>query len=179
MKIKSLTIYCSHSNILNHEFYNIAEEIGFFLGRNKISLIYGGGNTGLMGKVSNAALNKGSKVIGIIPEFLKKGENINDKISTIIVVKSMAERKKILFDKGDAFLILPGGSGTIEEATEVISWKFLGLHSNPIIIFNYKNYWKSLFDLYDYAKQLNFSNKNLQSISINIKTLTEFKSLFN
>jgi len=179
MKIKSLTIYCSHSNIIDHEFNNLAEEIGFFLGQNKISIIYGGGNTGLMGRVSNAALNKGSTVIGIIPEFLIERENINYNISKIISVQSMAERKKILFDKGDAFLILPGGSGTIEEAAEVISWKFLGLHSKPIIIFNFNNYWQSLFNLYDNAKKLNFTNKNLQSISKNIKTLTEFKSLFN
>ena len=179
MKIKSLTIYCSHSNNLDQEYYDLAKEIGLFLGKNKISLVYGGGNTGLMREVSNAAMRKGSTVIGIIPEFLIERENINYNISKIISVQSMAERKKILFDKGDAFLILPGGSGTIEEATEVISWKFLGLHSKPIIIFNYKNYWKSLFDLYENAKKLNFTNKNLQSISKNIKTLTEFKSLFN
>ena len=71
MKIKSLTIYCSHSNNLDQQFYNLAEEIGYFLGKNKISLIYGGGNSGLMGKVSNVALKNGSTVIGIIPEFLK------------------------------------------------------------------------------------------------------------
>ena len=179
MKIKSLTIYCSHSINLKQEFYDLAEEIGLFLGKNKISIVYGGGNTGLMGEVSNAALSKGSTVIGIIPEFLKKNENINYSISQIIVVQSMAERKKILFDKGDAFLILPGGSGTIEEATEIISWKFLGLHSKPIIIFNFKNYWQSLFAVYENAKKFNFGNKNLQSISIKVSNLKEFKSLFN
>ena len=178
MNIKSLTIYCSHSNNLNQEFYNLAEEIGFFLGKNDISVIYGGGKSGLMGKISNAALKKGSTVIGIIPEFLKKEENINYNISELIIVKNMAERKKLLFDKGDAFLILPGGSGTIEEATEIISWKFLGIHNKPIIIFNFKNYWQSLFDIYDSAKKLNFGNKNLQTICINVQTLKKFKSLF-
>ena len=179
MKIKSLTIYCSHSNNLDQEYYDLAKEIGLFLGKNKISLVYGGGNTGLMREVSNAAMRKGSTVIGIIPEFLKKNENINYSISKIIVVKTMAERKKLLFDKGNAFLILPGGSGTIEEATEIISWSFLGLHSKPIILFNYKNYWQSLLDLYDVALKLNFGNKDLQSICINISTLKEFKSLIN
>ena len=179
MKIKSLTIYCSSSKNLDQKFYILAEKIGFFLGQKKISIIYGGGNIGLMGKVSNAALKRGSKVIGIIPKFLKKGENINYNISQTIVVQTMSERKKMLFEKGDAFLILPGGSGTIEEATEIISWKILGLHNKPIIIFNYNQYWQSLFDIYDNAKKLNFSNKNLQSISINVNTLTEFKSLFN
>ena len=179
MKIKSLTIYCSSSNNLDQKFLNLAEEIGIFLGQKKISIIYGGGNTGLMGKVSNVALKQGAKVIGIIPDFLKKGENINYNISQTIIVQTMSERKKILFEKGDAFLILPGGSGTIEEATEVISWKILGLHNKPIIIFNFQNYWQSLFDIYENAKKLNFGNRNLQSISINVKTLSEFKSFFN
>jgi hypothetical protein len=132
-----------------------------------------------MGTLSNAALKKGSSVIGVIPEFLKKEENINLNLSQTITVKNMSERKKILFNKGDAFLILPGGSGTIEEATEVISWKFLGIHDKPIIFFNYKKYWQSLFDIYENAYKLNFGNKNLQSISINVKTLTELKSLLN
>ena len=179
MKIKSLTIFCSSSNNLDQKFLNLAEEIGNFLGQKKISIIYGGGNTGLMGKVSNVALKQGGKVIGIIPDFLKKGENINYNISQTIIVQTMSERKKILFEKGDAFLILPGGSGTIEEATEVISWKILGLHNKPIIIFNFQNYWQSLFDIYENAKKLNFGNRNLQSISINVKTLSEFKSFFN
>ena len=179
MKIKSLTIYCSSSNNLDQKFLNLAEEIGNFLGQKKISIIYGGGNTGLMGKVSNVALKQGAKVIGIIPDFLKKGENINYNISQTIIVQTMSERKRILFEKGDAFLILPGGSGTIEEATEVISWKILGLHNKPIIIFNFQNYWQSLFDIYENAKKLNFGNRNLQSISINVKTLSEFKSFFN
>ena len=179
MIIKSLTIYCSSSKNLDQEFFDLAEEIGVFLGKSKISIIYGGGNIGLMGKVSNVAYKNGSEVIGIIPEFLKIEENINYNISQTIIVQNMSDRKKMLFDKGDAFLILPGGSGTIEEATEIISWKLLDLHNKPIIIFNYKDYWKSLFELYQNAKKLNFGNKNLQTISIVIKTLTEFKSLFN
>ena len=179
MKIKSLTIYCSSSNNLDKKFYDLGEKIGVFLGQKKISIVYGGGNTGLMGKVSNTALQHGSKVVGIIPKFLKKAENINYNISKTIVVQTMSERKKILYEKGDAFLILPGGSGTIEEATEIISWKILGLHNKPIIIFNFKNYWKTLFEIYNNAKKLNFGNKNLQSISINVKTLSEFKSYIN
>ncbi len=132
-----------------------------------------------MGIVSNTALKNGSKVVGIIPKFLKKAENINYNISETIIVETMSERKKLLFDKGEAFLILPGGSGTIEEATEIISWKILGLHNKPIIIFNFKNYWKTLFEIYNNAKKLNFGNKYLQSISINVKTLSEFKSFLS
>ena len=102
-----------------------------------------------MGKLSNVALKNGSNVIGVIPEFLKIGENLNLDISKTIIVKTMSQRKKILFEKGDAFLILPGGSGTIEEATEVISWKILGVHKKPIIIFNFENYWNSMIEMYN------------------------------
>jgi len=178
MKIKSLTIYCSSSEKLDQKLYDLSEEIGEFLAQNQIIIIYGGGNIGLMGKLSNAALKKGANVIGIIPEFLKKGENLNQNISQTIVVKTMAERKKILFEKGDAFLILPGGSGTIEEATEVISWKILGIHNKPIIIFNFENYWDPMIAMYNNAKKNKFGNKNLQSVYKIVKSFEEFSLLF-
>ena len=178
MDIKSLTIYCSSSNLLDQKYYNLAEQIGKFLSNKKITIIYGGGNIGLMGKHSNAALKKGSNVIGVIPEFLKIGENLNLDISKIIIVKTMSQRKKILFEKGDAFLILPGGSGTIEEATEVISWKILGVHKKPIIIFNFENYWNSMIEMYNNAKKSKFGDKNLQSVCKIVKTFEEFSLLF-
>ena len=178
MKIKSLTIYCSSSTKLDQKFYNLAKAIGNFLGHKKITIIYGGGNNGLMGKLSNAALKVEANVIGIIPEFLKIGENLNQDISKTIIVKTMAQRKKILFEKGDAFLILPGGSGTIEEATEVISWKILGIHNKPIIIFNFENYWNSMIEMYNNAKKSKFGDKNLQSVCKIVKTFEEFSLLF-
>ena len=178
MDIKSLTIYCSSSDKLDQTFYDLAEKIGFFLGKNQITIIYGGGNVGLMGKLSNSALKNGSNVIGVIPEFLIKEENLNTNISKTIIVKTMSERKKILFEKGDAFLILPGGSGTIEEATEVISWKILGIHNKPIIIFNFENYWNSMIEMYDYAKNNKFGYKNLQSVYKIVKSFEEFSLLF-
>ena len=178
MKIKSLTIYCSSSNSIHKEFYDLTKEIGVFLGNSKITLVYGGGNNGLMGTLSNSALKVGANVIGIIPEFLKKEENLNQDISKTIIVKNMTQRKKILFEKGDAFLILPGGSGTIEEATEVISWKILGIHNKPIIIFNFENYWSSMFEMYNNAKKNKFGDKNLQSVCKTINTFEEFSALF-
>ena len=179
MKIKSLTIYCSSSEKLDQKFYDLSEKIGNFLGQNQINIIYGGGNIGLMGKLSNAALKKGANVLGVIPEFLKKGENLNLNISQTIIVKTMAERKKILYEKGDAFLILPGGSGTIEEATEVISWKILGIHNKPIIIFNFENYWNAMIEMYNNAKKNKFGDKNLQSVYKIVKSFEEFSLLFN
>ena len=179
MDIKSLTIFCSSSDLLNQKYYNLAEQIGEFLGKKKISIIYGGGKVGLMGKISQSAFNSDGKVIGVIPEILVSKEIKNLDITETIVVKDMTERKKKLFELGDAFLILPGGSGTIEEATEVISWSILGIHKKPIIIFNFENYWDPMIEMYNNAKQNKFGNKNLQTLCENVKTFEEFSLLFN
>ena len=179
MDIKSLTIFCSSSDLLNQQYYNLAEQIGEFLGKKKILIIYGGGKVGLMGKISQSAFNSNGKVIGVIPEILVSKEIKNLDITKTIVVKDMTERKKKLFELGDAFLILPGGSGTIEEATEVISWSILGIHKKPIIIFNFENYWDPMIEMYNNAKQNKFGNKNLQTLCENVKTFEEFSLLFN
>ena len=178
MKIKSLTIYCSSSNLLEEKYYNLAKQIGFFLSKKNISIIYGGGKVGMMGKISKSAMNSGGKVIGIIPKFLDSKEIIDKEISQTIIVKNMSERKQKLFKFGDAFLILPGGSGTIEEATEVISWKLLGLHNKNIIIFNFKNFWNPLIKMYKKAESKKFGNKNLQNICLHVSTFKEFTKLF-
>ena len=179
MEIKSLTIYCSSSNLLESKYYNLSNKIAKFLVKRNISIIYGGGKIGMMGVIAKTAMKNNGKVIGIIPKFLNKKEIINYEISKIIITNNMSERKEKLFKQGDAFLILPGGSGTIEEAVEIISWKILGLHNKKIIIFNFQNYWSPLIQMYKNAKIKNFGNKNLQNICEHIKTFKEFKKLFN
>ena len=178
MNLKSLTIFCSSSNLLDQKYYNLAEQIGKFLSNSKISIIYGGGKVGMMGKLSHSAINSGGKVIGIIPKFLSSIEIIDSNITKTIIVKNMSERKKKLFEMGHGFLILPGGSGTIEEATEIISWLILGLHNKPIIIFNFENYWDPMIQMYDNALKNKFGDKNLQSICKTVKTFEEFSLLF-
>ena len=178
MSIKSLTIYCSSSENLDSEYYDLAFNLGKYLAKKSIKIVYGGGNLGLMGTISNTAHNNGGEVIGIITKFLLPKEGLNQNITNTIIVDTMSERKEKLFNMGDAFVILPGGSGTIEEATEVISWKILGLHNKDIIIFNYKGYWDELIKVYQKAKDNKFGNKNLQNICKHINTLKEFKSIF-
>ena len=179
MSIKSLTIYCSSSKKLDKSYYDIGEKIGSYLANKSIRIIYGGGKAGIMGKISESSIKHGGEVIGITPKNLIKKENINHNISKTIIVENMSIRKKKLFNMGDAYLILPGGSGTIEEATEIISWKMLGLHNKDIIIFNYKNFWNPLIKMYDKAKVKNFGNKNLQNICIHIRTIKEFIKYFS
>tara|TARA_Y100000590_G_scaffold346065_1_gene396147 strand:- start:2649 stop:3188 length:540 start_codon:yes stop_codon:yes gene_type:complete len=179
MKIKSLTIYCSSSNLLSQKYYDLAEEVANFLVKKKITIIFGGGKVGMMGKIAKSAMNSGGKVIGIIPKFLDSKEIIDRNITKTIIVKDMSQRKKKLFDFGDAFLILPGGSGTMEEAVEVISWKFLGIHKKEIIIFNYNNYWNPLIKMFEIAKKQKFGNKNLQSICKHINNFEDFTKIIH
>ena len=178
MAIKSLTIFCSSSNSLSEDYYIMAEDLGKFLCSKSITIIYGGGKVGLMGKVSFSSHNMGGKVIGIIPKFLNSKEKINSQTTKTIIVEDMHERKKKLFEMGDAFLILPGGSGTIEEASEIISWKFLGLHNKKIIIFNYKKYWDPLINMYDHAEKNKFGIKSLHNLCDLVNDMQDFKKIF-
>ena len=178
MSIKSLTIYCSSSDLLTEDYYNLAEKVGNYLAKKSIRIIYGGGKTGLMGKISKSSTDMGGKVIGIIPKILVNKENINNKTTKTIIVDNMSIRKEKLFNMGDAYLILPGGSGTMEEATEIISWKILGIHKKDIILFNFNNFWSPLIEMYEKAKTHNFGNKNIQNICIHVRTFKEFKKKF-
>ena len=179
MNIKSLTIYCSSSDNLTSDYYNLSNELGVYLANKSIKIIYGGGKLGMMGKISKSSYSSGGKVVGIIPKFLATKAVTNTNITKTIVVKDMSERKKKLFQMGDSFLILPGGPGTIEEATEIISWKLLGIHSKEIIIFNFNKYWDQFIKMYDNSKNKEFGNKNLQNIIKHVRTMQEFKKLFS
>jgi len=163
MKIKSLTIYCSSSQKIDKKFYKIAKKIAEIISKHKIKVIYGGGNLGLMGEIARTLIKLENEVIGIIPKFLIKDEEANIKITHLKIVPNMSKRKENLFKLGDAFLILPGGTGTLEEVIEVLSWKNLKLHNKPIIFFNFDNYWSPLIKQFNKIIKNKFGNKNLQN----------------
>ena len=163
MKIKSLTIYCSASQKLDKKFYKLAKETAEIISNYEIKVVYGGGNVGLMGEIAKTLIKLRREVIGIIPKFLIKTEKKNLGITHIKVVKNMSKRKEYLFNLGDAFLILPGGTGTLEEVVEVLSWKVLKLHNKPIIFLNFDNSWSPLIKQLNKIVENNFGNKNLQN----------------
>jgi uncharacterized protein (TIGR00730 family) len=107
-------------------------------------MVYGGGGVGLMGLTANAALKGGGRVVGIIPRFLLKREAGHLALSETVVVETMHERKLQMFERSDAFVVLPGGIGTLEELFEVLSWRTLGLHTKPIVIVDQGGYWEPL-----------------------------------
>ena len=126
-----------------------------------LSLIYGGGGAGLMGKVANEALANGAEVIGVYPKLLSLKEPVNPNLKNYISVDSMFERKKIMIEKADAFIILPGGAGTLDEAFEVITLKVLQEHNKPIIFVNHNNYWDILNQLFKHMVDQDFAGSYL------------------
>ena len=155
----------------------MAKEIAEIISKHKIKVIYGGGNLGLMGEIARTLIKLETEVIGIIPKFLIKDEEANIKITHLKIVPNMSKRKENLFKLGDAFLILPGGTGTLEEVIEVLSWKNLKLHNKPIIFFNFDNYWSPLIKQFDKITKNKFGNKNLQNKFQVIRSTKEFNKI--
>jgi len=153
--IKNVCVYCSASNRVSEQYLKAAEEVGKLLVANDLGLVYGGGRMGLMGVVADSVINNGGRAIGIIPKHLQDREVRHENLSELHIVDTMHVRKQMMSDRSDAFLILPGGYGTLEEALEILTWKQLGLHSKPIVFLNIFNFWKHLQDfkqhLYDEA----------------------------
>lgn len=146
-QIRNIAIYCGSSPGLDPYYMNAAFALGEFLGSNQIGLVYGGASVGLMGAVANGCLSKKGSVTGVLPKFLKKKEIEHSGLGQLILVESMHERKLKMFDLSDAFVILPGGLGTMEEFFEVITWSQLGLHQKPIIILNWLGFYDPLLKL--------------------------------
>jgi len=159
--MKSIAVYCSSSNKINDEYKDEARKIGSLLAQKKIKIIYGGGNMGLMGILSNSALDSGGDVYGVITNHLLDIEKRNESLSNYKIVDSMHDRKMEMYNNADAFLILPGGIGTLEEFFEVYSWKQLHLHNKPIFIYNYKNFWDDLIHLVENLIKKNFADENM------------------
>lgn len=140
----SLCVFCGARFGADPATRETAVQLGTVLAREGITLVYGGGGVGLMGLVANAALSGGANVIGVIPNFLLQREAGHPALTETIVVETMHERKLQMFERSDAFVVLPGGIGTLEEFFEVLSWRTLGLHSKPIVIVDQGGYWQPL-----------------------------------
>ncbi len=177
MTIKSITVYCSSSDALNDTYCQDAEEISKLISSLNINIVYGGAKVGLMGIVAKTAKEYKNKVTGVIPDFLTKKEIIFENIDELKIVNNMSERKKLLFELGDAYLALPGGTGTLEEIVEIVSWKVMGIHNKPIIFFNKNNFWNYLFKQFKFFEDEKFSNKNLQNSFHIIDTVDQLKKI--
>jgi uncharacterized protein (TIGR00730 family) len=156
MKMNAVTVFCGSKPGADPEYMKAAQDLGTQLAKNSISLIYGGGNKGMMGAVANACLDAGGRVVGIIPKLLLEWEAQHNGLSELIVTESMHARKLLLFDKCEAAIILPGGMGTMDELFEMLTWNNLGIHDKKVYILNINGYYDSLIQLLNTMDQQGF-----------------------
>jgi uncharacterized protein (TIGR00730 family) len=160
-RINSICVYCASGPGTNPAFVEAARRFGRILAENAIRLVYGGGSVGLMGTLADAVLDHGGLVTGVIPDFLVNREHMLVRAQERIVTRDMHERKRIMFERADAFVALPGGVGTLEELVEQLTWAQLGRHKKPILIANIERFWDPLCALLDHMKQLEFIRTGL------------------
>lgn len=143
---RSVCLFCGASDGNDPAFVQAAAAVGRASAEQGWRLVYGGGGVGLMGAAARAAHEAGGRVLGIMPAFLRSRERLFDEVETVVVT-SMHERKQLMYDESDAFIVAPGGVGTLEEVVELLSWKRLDLHHKPVVFLNLGGFWNGFFDL--------------------------------
>lgn len=146
--LQRICVYCGSSAGNDPAFSAAAREFGRILAENGIGLVYGGGSCGLMGVLAQAVYDNGGEITGVIPDFLKQRELLFAHAQEIIVTRDMHERKRIMFERADAFVALPGGIGTLEELVEQLTWTQLGHHAKPILLADINSYWQPLLAVF-------------------------------
>ncbi len=144
--VRSVCVYCGSSETTLPAYHDLATRFGEALAKNGLRMVYGGGSIGLMGRSAKAAHAAGGDVLGVMPRFLERREIILDSVPHRMV-DTMHERKMIMFEESDAFVVLPGGIGTLEEAVETLSWRRLDLHKKPIVFLSEDGFWAPFFTL--------------------------------
>ena len=155
-QLRNICVYCGSATGDDPRFRAAAETLGQALAGAHIGLVYGGGNNGLMGVLARAVLDAGGRVTGIIPDFLEKRELMLRDAQELIVVPDMHTRKRLMFERADAFVALPGGIGTLEELVEQLTWAQLGRHRKPILIANINGFWNALIEVFAHMKRFGF-----------------------
>jgi uncharacterized protein (TIGR00730 family) len=160
-KVKTVCVYCGSGPGTNPHFIEAAIAFGKALADDGVRLVYGGGSLGLMGAVASSVLDHGGSVTGIIPEFLTSRENALTRVQEMIVTPDMHERKRLMFERSDAFVALPGGIGTLEELVEQLTWQQLGRHSKPVLLANIDGFWEPLLALLGHMRATQFIRPTL------------------
>ena len=160
--IKRICVYCGSGPGKNPKFIKAATAFGNILASNGIGLVYGGGTIGLMGAIAESVIDHGGQVIGVIPDFLAAREIAKRDATELVVTDDMHERKRIMFERSDAFVALPGGLGTLEELTEQLTWSQLGRHRKPILLANIDSFWDPLLALIAHMRELAFVREGLE-----------------
>ena len=160
--LRNVCVYCGSSPGADPAFARSADDLGRLLAENGTGLVYGGGDVGLMGVVARSVLRHGGHVTGIIPEFLRRRENMLAEVQETVVVPDMHTRKQMMFERSDAFVALPGGVGTLEELVEQMTWAQLGRHTKPILLLDVNGFWEPLTTLLAHMRHHGFIRPGLE-----------------
>ena len=175
--IRRLCVYCGSSEMVDERYRAAASELGTRLAAAGIELVYGGGRVGLMGLLADAALASGGGVTGIIPVRLAEAELAHLGATELIVVDSMHDRKREMVERSDAFAVLPGGIGTLDEMFEILSWKQLKLHAKPIFLVDIAGYWGPLRAVLDHVVTEGFARPEAHHLLQVVSTVAELMSV--
>ncbi len=173
MPLRNLAVFCASALGANPAYAEAAADLGRQLAARKIGLIYGGSNVGLMHAVAQATLDAGGDVVGVIPEVLVDKEIAHHGLTELHVVDTMHTRKALMSDRADAFLILPGGFGTMEEMFEVLAWQTIGLHTKPILLLNLLGFYDHLLRFLDHAVEEGMLRQEGRRILLTATTVEE------
>ena len=162
--IKSICVFCGSRDGSNSKFREVAIELGHLMAKKNISLVYGGRNIGLMGALASSAQTQNCDILGVIPHHLMKKEVGKTNLKNLKVTENMHDRKNLMYKSADAFLVLPGGVGTLDEFFEILTWAQLSLHKKPIILLDIENFWLPLCNLIKHQIKFGFINKSINDL---------------
>lgn len=171
--MKRLCVFCGSANGHSERYLEQARLVGAALADQKTGLVFGGGKVGIMGAIADSVLKSGGEVIGVIPESLVSAEVAHHQITRLHIVPDMHSRKKMMYDLSDAFLVLPGGMGTLDEMFEILTWSQLGLHQKPVYILNTFGFYDSLLEYLQHSHSEGFIKKEHLALLTELKTLSE------
>lgn len=160
LKVKTVCVYCGSSSNVPEIYCAAATRLGKLIAESNLKLVYGGGKSGLMGLVAEGVLAGGGEALGVIPHHIANREISHTGLTELHLVDTMHERKQMMVDLADAFVILPGGLGTLDEFFEIMTWRQLALHDKPIVIVNIEGYWSPLLVLIDRLIDQGFAREN-------------------
>lgn len=164
--MKHIAVFCGSSVGASQVYIEKAKQFGKELAHRDIKLVYGGASVGVMGAIADTVLAEGGQVIGVMPRFLEQREISHKKLSKLIVVESMHQRKAKMAELADGFVALPGGAGTLEEFFEIFTWAQLGLHQKPLGLLNINQYYDPLVELFNHMTKEQFLNEKYRNLAL-------------
>ena len=165
-----IAVFCSANNNIDPDYFHLTETLGRWIGENGHTLVYGGGNSGLMECIGKAVHESGGRTIGVIPRIMEEGRKMSDYVDVEIPCEDLTDRKAIMMERADVFYALPGGVGTLDEVFTIIASNTIGYHQKKLVLYNMKGFWNSLIALLDDLQQHNMIRGNYHNF-IEIKDL--------